>query len=314
MDSMLLLALACGSQDVVVGDPNYEHEWTLPPDHDPIPFGFWGINGYQDAEGLADLNERFGLTSFHTSTRHPGYAVPHLLPLVQEAGMSVNLRLTGDHGFYTDDDGAFDLEAWKEMAETWRGAEVEPFIEDGTLAHHMLLDDLGAFAGGGPTGDQLDEMARFSEEVLPGLPTVVRQDASDLPTPSAGSYQHLDATINQYTAFDGDVESWALSEAWEAEELGLGVVMSLNIADGGSGASEQPGWTEGNWAMSAYEIEHKGFVLLAVPGCRQLLLWEYDAQEPWSDGTIGADYFDDPEMVEVIAWLGRLASGEEEAP
>jgi hypothetical protein len=305
---MLLLPLiACSPTPLAVGDGDV---WDLPEGHEPIPFGFWGLNGYQDEDGLQELQDRFGLTAFHTSTRHPNYAQVNLLPLVQDAGLSVNLRLVGDHSYYTDEHGNFDLKAWQAMLEPWREADLSPFIEDGTLAFHMLLDDIDTFEGADPTAEDLEAMARTSKEVLPGLATLVRQEATQIPPLDEGPFTHLDASVNQYRADYGDVTIYAEAQVRAAQELGIGLVNGLNIADGGDGSSGQPGWSEGKWAMSAAEIERYGYVLLGTEDCRMFLSWEYDGEEAWSDGTIGADYFDEPELAASLAWLGAHAAGE----
>ena len=304
------MAAGCGSGSIALDGDGYLYDWSLPEDHDPIPYGFWGLNGFQDHAGLADVEERFGMTVFHTSTRHPNYAVNDLLPLVREEGLQVNLRLVGDHSFYTDDDGNFDLQAWKDMLAPWEDSGVQEFIDDGTLANHMMLDDVHTFEGRSPTGDELEEMARTSKELLPGLRVIVREEAAVLPEPSSGTFEHVDAAVNQYRADDGDVELYAALRADAAERMGLEIINGLNIANGGDGSSGQTGWEADRWAMSADEIYEYGYVLMGVPGCTMFLNWEYDGEELWADGSVGADYFDQPEMAEALGWLGAYAAGE----
>jgi hypothetical protein len=283
--------------------------WDLEEVDGPVPYGFWGLNGHVHADGLADIRDRFGITVFNTATRHPNYAVTDLLPTVREAGLTVNLRLVGSHEHYTDNAGNFDLAAWKGMLEPWRDSGVREFADDGTLAWHMMLDDIDEFAGRGPTAGELEEMARTSQEIIPGLRTMVRADATEMPWPDNGYYAHVDACVNQYLASDGPVESYALAEVERARELGLEPIMGLNMAAGGDGSSGQPGWTDDGWAMSGDEIRKYGRVLSAAPGSPMFLAWEYDAEEPWRDGTIGADWFDRPEQSEALVWLGERLSG-----
>lgn len=300
--------LACDPQSVPLDQGQLP--WGGDPPAEAVPYGFWGLNGFIEPDRLPPVRDRFGLTVLSTSTRHPHYAVEELLPMVRDAGMAVNLRLVGDHSYYTDADGNFDLDAWKAMVAVWADSGVQPFIDDGTFAHHMLIDDIDEFPGAGPTGDELETMAVYSGWVLPGLATLVRANAADLPEPSGGSFSWLDGSVNQYLATDGDVVAYAVTQRERADALGIGVVMGLNMADGGDGSSGQPGWSEGKWAMSADEIQHYGEVLSTVPGSRMFLNWEYDAEEPWSDGSLGTDYFDQPALTEALAGLGeRLAGG-----
>jgi len=301
----LLAGCGAGKFDVRDSGPT----WEMDPSDVPMPYGFWGLNGYIDEGGLQDVQDRLGATIFHTSTRHPNYGTTDLLPLVRAAGLRVNLRMVGGHEHYTDAQGDFDLAAWKAMLDPWAGSGVQPFIDDGTLSGHMLLDDITEFEGRSPTADALEEMARYSKELLPGLTVIVREKASAMPPPAGGRYEQVDAIVNQYRARDGDVEDYALLEAEQSVELGLTIINGLNIADGGDGSSGQPGWSGGRWAMSAEEIVRYGTVLSATPGCGMFLNWEYDGEELWSDGSIGSDYFDQPLLQEALASLGRRVAG-----
>ncbi len=303
-----MLMVAC-EPTTLVSEGDLVHEWEVADDAPPIPYGFWGLNGFQTPNGLADVRDRFGMTAFHTSTRHPNYAVTDLLPMVRDAGLVVNLRLVGGHEYYTDDQGDFSLSMWETMLDAWRDDRVQEFIDDGTIAHHMLLDDIYEFEGEPPTGDELDAMGELSQEVLPGLSTIVRSEASDMPRPSSGAYAWVDACVNQYVARHGDVEWYAAEQMEASQRLGLQLIMGLNIANGGDGSSDQPGWSEGNWAMSAEEIERYGYVLTGVDGSVMFLNWEYDGEEPWSDGSVGTDYFDRPALVDALADLAERTAG-----
>jgi hypothetical protein len=279
------------------------------------PFGFWGMNGYTSPAGLADVAERFHATIFQAASADPAWAVGTLLPMARAAGMRVTLRMTPDHAAYTTAAGDFELEAWKRRLSVWQGSGVRPFVEDGTLAGHMVLDDIATFPGRDPDAAELDEMARYSKELLPGLVTFVREDASALPVPARGTYRYLDATVNQYLARKGDVSAYAAREAATAAALGLGVIFGLNLCDGGDGSSGQAGWrADGAYhAMSADEIGRYGAALAAVPS-GMFLAWEYDAEEVWPDGTIGSDYLDRPDVRAALADLGALLATQPALP
>jgi hypothetical protein len=40
------------------------------------------------------------------------------------------------------------------------------------------------------------------------------------------------------------------------------------------------------------------------------LNWEYDAEERWADGSLGSDYFDQPEVQAALHRLGQRLAGE----
>jgi hypothetical protein len=285
-----------------------------------IPFGFWGLNGYHSSDGFLDVQTRFGTTVFQMASSAPNWTVNTFLPLVRDSGMKVTLRMTSN----PDYSGSFNINTWKADMDNWVGSGVQEFIDDGTLIGHMLLDDIYNFAGTDATAADLDEMARYSKEILPGLFTFVRERASNAPIPISGTYEHVDAFVNQFTTvnidngevtdYDGngdiDVYDYAYENAGAAESLGVGIIMGLNICDGGNGESGQVGWRAPThrtfYAMSANEILAYGTALLEVPDVLMFLMWEYDGQEAWSDGSIGSDYFDQQVLQEAIYSLSQL--------
>lgn len=267
--------------------------------------GFWGLNGYKTASGLLDIKTRFGSTVFQTASSNPVYTVNIFLPMVRAAGMKVTLRLTDDHDAYTTA-GNFDLAKWKAQVALWEDSGVQEFIDDGTLFGHMLLDDIQNFSGLDPTAAELDEMARYSHEILPNLMAFVRCQASKMPVPASGHYDHVDAIVNQYKANEGPVNTYVTTEVQKAADLGVAVINGMNICDGGDGSSGQPGWRSGKFAMTAEEITTYGTALLDVPNLVMFLMWEYDGEEQWSDASIGSDYFDQSELQSALKGLSEL--------
>jgi len=322
---LLFLASSCGAASSDQDDPGLIDSSTS------ILYGFWGMNTFSDSP--TDINAvaaDFNATVFQVASSDPEYAVNQQLPDVEDSLMKVTMRLTEDHESYTDGSGNFDIGLWKSDLDRWTaidvgGAtyadEVLPFIENGTLVGHMLLDDIYTFAGNPPTGDELDEMASYSQTIFPGLMTFVRAKASDMPIPSGGSYEDLDACVNQYTNYpgfsDGDVTIYAETEAQTALDLNLQIINGMNIADGGDGSSGQLGATAAGssgipkYAMTATEITTYGTALLAH-GLAQdpimFLMWEYDGSQIWQDGSIGSDYFSQADIAAALAGLGTLAA------
>ena len=288
-----------------------------PPSTEPSPppplYGYWGLNGFVSPEGFADVQQRLGMNGFMVASENPDWTVGTLLPMVRSAGIRVNLRLAGDHPAYTVDSD-FSTELWKQQLVRWQGAGIEEFIEDGTLVGHMLLDDITNFEGYDPDAADLEEMARYSKELFPGLMTFVRQKATSMPPPEGGEYVWVDAAVNQYEAKEGDVEVYAHVQQARAASLGLGVINGLNIADGGDGSAGRPGWRPAHYPMTAEEIRSYGAVMASVPSCGMFLNWEYDGREQWTDGSIGAEYFDQPELQAALMELAARFATHESVP
>lgn len=321
-------------EEIPEEDPPAEEE--LPPEEtpDPILFGFWGWNGYtsDDPEhGLSYVQESFNATIIQVAQSGAHYTATQFLPLLQANGLKATLRLSGGNDTFTTVDGSFDLQAWKDALAVWDDACVadaddclQSFIDDGTLVGHMLLDDIFTFQYGGtygtqPTAADLDEMARYSEELFPGLMTFVRNKASTMPVPEGdGQYVYLDACVNQYTNFsgysDGPIADYVAEQAAAAASLGLDVINGLNIVDGGDGSSGVEGARVGKSAMTAAEITEYGEALMdreTFPSLQIFLMWEYDGDStPWLDPefAFGDLYFNQTELQEAIANLGLLAA------
>ncbi|HNC98138.1 MAG TPA: hypothetical protein PKW90_18545, partial [Myxococcota bacterium] len=174
----LLLGVACMSTPPknTPKTPGSESpaEETPPPDQNmvvveglqPMPYGYWGLNGFVNPEGLALIQQRIVLTTFQSATSDPDYAVRFLLPQVKAAGLKLSLRLTDDHEAYTTAEGDFDLSAWKNQLSRWKDSGIQQYIDDDVLIGHMLLDDITNFSGRDPDAADLEEMARYSKELM----------------------------------------------------------------------------------------------------------------------------------------------------
>jgi hypothetical protein len=274
-----------------------------------VLYGFWGLNGFHDADELLDIKTRFGTTVFQVTSSYSSYAIDTLLPNVQSSGMKVSITMAGGHSHYTDGSGDFDIEMWKDQIDEWEDSGVQDYIDNGTLVGHLILDDIYNFAND-VTASQLDDMAEYSQAAFPGLLTIVRQKASGMPTPDGGVYKYVDTVVNQYKAEDGDVEDYAQDEYDAAIALGLGVINGLNLCDGGNGDSGQPGWRTDKitYAMTADEVLTYGAALFDVPNLKMFLMWEYDGDEEWSDGTVGSNYFNQSDFKAAFLELSLIAA------
>lgn len=307
------LILAATAALLVGFEPGSSDPGTSEPEPTGPLYGFWGLNGFWTTQGLMDVADRTGMGVYQVACADPRDAIGTMLPQARAAGIRMTLRMTGDHERYTRN-GDFDVHAWKAQLAPWLGSGVQPYIDDGTLVGHMLLDDIHTFPGDPPTAAELEEMARYSKSVLPGLMTYVRERATQMPVPDGGTYAYVDANVNQYKALDGDVREWAVAESTQSRALGLGLIHGLNLPDGGDGRSGQPGWRPDRFAMSADEVREYGAVMADVDGVGMFLNWEYDNEEPWTDGSIGATYLRQPDMEAALRELGELVAQKPAVP
>ena len=236
-----------------------------------IVFGTWNM-------------ESSSLNSVHTGWVQGGPLDPSTilskLSAARAKGGRVVIKLCKGHDRYVQNDNrTFSLSKWKQLVGRYRSINLGPYIADGTILGHLLIDEphLAARWGGKVISQAtLEEMARYSKQLWPTMSTLVRVVPSWLGSASV-TYTHLDAGWTQYTADKGDVTKWVTAEAGAASRKGLGLVVGMNVRNGGNGSSGIPGLTKGKWAMSASEIRKYGSALLAQSRACGFYSWNYDS-------------------------------------
>jgi hypothetical protein len=94
------------------------------------------------------------------------------------------------------------------------------------------------------------------------------------------TYRALDAAWLQYAAGKGDATKLVTAEVAAAKNKGLGLVVGLNILDGGNGSSGVRGTYSGRWAMSATEIRNYSTALLNQTYVCAFYNWTYNYSGP----------------------------------
>jgi hypothetical protein len=273
-------SLPAGSPDSMpVGAPD-----TTPPDSVPsaappaplpapstqqgIPFGFFMGDYYQ-----------LGPTLTATLRGASVGAVVKYLQVARERGARVFIQFAGGRDKYLDSEGNFSLAKWRDRVAPYKSVDLSSYIADGTLAAHYLIDepeDPSRWNGKPVDYRELEEAAKYSKEVFPGLTTIVRV----VPTWLQGApfrWVSLDAAWAQYTASKGDVTLYRDTQIAAARDQGLGLMFSLNVLDGGDGSSGRPGTSSGRHNMSALELATYGKALIEAPYACGLMMWREDA-------------------------------------
>jgi hypothetical protein len=155
---------------------------------------------------------------------------------------------------------------WKGRVNRFKGINIASYINDGTVVGHMLIDepnDASNWNGKPVSPSTVEEMARYSKQLWPNLPTVVRVQPSYLLT----NHRYLDAAWAQYLSRRGDVKKYIAQNVSDAQKRGLGLVVGLNVLKGGN-----PNGTK----MSASEVEYYGSALLSSTYPCAFLSWKYE--------------------------------------
>jgi hypothetical protein len=264
-----------------------------PPVHEGIPFGPYFVP--PDLYGPQ-----------YTGTYRPRQTPATLLAdlaAARRTNTRVILNLTGNEHYLRDDKG-FSFEKWKNKVDGFRELDFSSYIADGTIIGHLVLDeptDRNNWNGHMVSPAQLDELARYSKELWPGMATIVRAWPDYL---VGHTYKYLDATWAQYAPHSGSeqyrlpIETFIPKMVRDARAAGLALVGGLNVLNGGSGSSKIQGTKRGKFAMSADEVKRWGEAYLAEPYICAFLMWEYTES-----------YFSRSDIKGVVAQLKDQAKG-----
>jgi len=223
------------------------------------------------------------LSSVYTGTTQAVSSTSGMLPVIVETkakGGRLVLKLSGGSASIVKNaDGTFSFTKWKTVVDRFRSVNLAPYIADGTIIGHYLIDEPNmAHRWGGKTIPQatIEAMAKYSKQIWPNMLTIVRVVPTWLASAPV-SYTYLDAGWAQYTAVKGDPAKWITAEVNAAKSRGLGLVASMNVLDGGNGSSGIRGYTSGKYSMSASELRSYGTVLLNQTYLCGFYQWMYNS-------------------------------------
>jgi hypothetical protein len=197
------------------------------------------------------------------------------LTAIRARGGKIVLMMAGSQPNYLNRDGTFSLEKWKARVAEYRNINFSSFVSDGTIIAHYLIDepyDAANFGGRPVSGSTIEEMARFSKSMWPTLKTVVRAEPYLIKW--SGRYEALDAAWAQYLSRKGSASDYIQQNVAAAKQMGLGLVVGLNILKGGT--------PNGSW-MTASEIEKFGSALLSSDYACAFISWQHNSKLESSD-------------------------------
>jgi hypothetical protein len=196
------------------------------------------------------------------------------LEAARRTNTRVMLNFSGPSWWFADG-GGFNMTKWKQRVDRFRAIDFGSYIADGTVVGHFIMDepaDPSNWNGDLVTPAELDEMARYSKEIWPNLPAIVRAWPVYV---KDYQFQYLDAVWAQYLWRLGDIDSFIATNVNLAKAAGLALVAGLNVSNGGSPSSGIPGRNPGKQAMNAEEVRTWGSILLSEPYMCALIVWRY---------------------------------------
>ena len=194
----------------------------------------------------------------------PGSIVREL-KAIRARGGRVVVAFSGSPKYYREN-GHFSFEKWKSRVKRFKGINLSQFIQDGTIIGHYLIDepnDPANWRGRPVSPATLEQMAKYSKQLWPRMPTIVRVEPGYL----GRNHHYLDAAWAQYLHRKGPVESFLRRNVSAAQDRRLGLVVGLNVLKGGS-----PNGTR----MTASEVKKWGSALLNSSYPCAFISWTYN--------------------------------------
>lgn len=276
--ALLLSVFACNSADSFTPDPTTTADPVVLTDDGDVALAPASESGLASAfaGGIP-----FGTFSMPTNQFGSLYNGAHRnigtgrliseLSAIRARGGKIVLMMAGSQPHYLNRDGSFSLEKWKERVNRYRNVNFSSFINDGTIIAHYLIDepyDAHNFGGKPVPGSTLEEMARYSKSIWPNLKTVVRAEPYYIKW--NGTYRYLDAAWAQYLGRKGSASDYLQKNVSTAKQMGLGLIVGLNIVKGGT--------PNGTW-MTPSEIEKWGSELLNSDYPCAFISWLYNSSK-----------------------------------
>jgi hypothetical protein len=138
-------------------------------------------------------------------------------------------------------------------------------------------------------------MAHYSRQRWPAIPTIVDAPPSWLRAKTT-AWQYLDASSVMYSGAAGDAGAWVGKQASDAVAARLGLLVGMNVLNGGTSSSGLAGTTQGKFAMSASQLRTWGSAILAQSRVCGLMMSRYDE-----------GYFGRSDVKDAVAALGEKA-------
>ncbi len=185
---------------------------------------------------------------------------------IRARGGRIVLMMAGNPRNYLDG-GHFSLSKWKQRVDEFKGVNFSAYINDGTIIGHFLLDepnDPRNWNGRPVSPAVVEEMAKYSKQLWPSLPTVVRVQPDYLDR----DHRYLDAAWAQYLSRRGDVDDYIKRNVADAQQRGLALIVGLNVLAGGT-----PNGTK----MTASEVEKWGSALLSSSYPCAFIMWQHSS-------------------------------------
>ena len=335
--ALLALVSACGSEalnptsDTAAGDALAADSLAAPVDSSAVPTDSTVPPADSSVTGSTDSTPPADSTSIETATaithtgivfgafnmKHqylnsilngsmqglePSWLMSELVLARAKGGRMVLKLVGGSDDRIKNANGTFSLDKWKALVSKFRTLSLTSYINDGTLMGVFLVDEphnTSKWGGQAISHATVEAMAKYSKSIWPTMTTFVRARPTWLAQTTL-TYTYLDAGWFQYEAqYMGNVSTATTNEVAAATRKGLGIVVGLNVLNGGNGSSGIRGSNSSKYKMSATEIRNYGTALLNQTRACAFFNWTYILG--------GAEYFARSDIQSALSFLSTKA-------
>jgi len=232
-----------------------------------MPYGFSGMTNPS-----GEMTTKFNATQSVWGE----FGVLDQLADIKAKGGHASFQLSGPNSNFSTN-CLFDMAKWKNRIDRWVPylSQLKAYVSSGTLIGNYLIDQPEWFEGTDGSGNcaghdfvsgnEVEEMARYSKSKLPGIPTIVRSAPTWLKG-QRSSYTYLDTAWLQYVARYGDPTTKLNAEVQAAKDRHLGLIVGLNLLKGNDGNP-----------LSDSQITNWGNALLGSTYPCVFISWHYDS-------------------------------------
>jgi hypothetical protein len=309
----LCVLAACGGEDFSDADEELE---------DTVTEGL-AVKGTPFGPSALPENEFGNPFTSTVAAMHQGADQQDLLELLNLArakgvGLALSLVPIGRSTYYIDNgcgagkDCGFDLAKWKTWVNRFKTMNLKPYVDDGTIVVHYMLDEPNCAAcwdGKAVPFDAVDAAAKHSKALFPYLPTAVRAAPSVLK--SKTNWQYLDTAWAAYLARHGNIDEYIANQVSTAKSLGLGLVFALNVINGGVEQDPCPvnlGTQDGKCSMTATLMKTAAKKMLDNPYACAVAMWSR------SESFNGDTYFNRTDVKNAVGYLMPIARARPRPP
>ena len=264
--ALMFTVAACDDSGPTSPETTVDGITVLPAGDEPLAAASFagGIPLGNFAQPITEMGSIFN-GSHENST--PTRLLSELQQIKSRGGKAV-LALSGSPNYYMDGN-YFSMTKWKQRVARFRNVNFRPYIDDGTIIGHYLIDepnDPANWGGRAVPSSAVEEMAKYSKDLWPTMATIVRAEAKHM----GDNHRYLDAAWAQYLYRRGNVNEYIQDVVADAQRKGLQLIVGLNVLKGGN-----PNGTN----MSASEVEAWGSALLSSSYPCAFINWKYTSTQ-----------------------------------